>query len=164
MTMGSESGASGLSYNRLHAFRHFAEFQGKTQSQLHIRPLHEYVTCRLVLEGGFPPAEINPRPPLGLARAGKNVRVVYDPSQRTRTEATVLGGLKTKNVDIVVTKAGLGPVLAISCKGMTGAVRNLTNRLEETIGECTNIHIAYLPHSCSGTSSSCERIVKSRLG
>ena len=26
---------------------------------------------------------------------------------------------------------------------MTGAVRNLTNRLEETIGECTNIHIAY---------------------
>ena len=26
---------------------------------------------------------------------------------------------------------------------MTGAVRNLTNRLEETIGECTNIHIGY---------------------
>ena len=61
----------------------------------------------------------------------------------TRSEATVLGGLKTKNVDIVVTKAGIGPVLAVSCKGMTGAVRNLTNRLEETIGECTNIHIGY---------------------
>lgn len=56
-------------------------------------------------------------------------RVVYDPSQMTRSEATVLGGLKTKNVDIVVTKDGIGPVLAVSCKGMTGAVRNLTNWL-----------------------------------
>ena len=54
-----------------------------------------------------------------------------------------LGGLKTKNLDIVATKEGIGPVLAISCKGMTGAFRNLTNRLEETIGECTNIHIGY---------------------
>ncbi|MDE0101595.1 MAG: hypothetical protein OXN89_04380 [Bryobacterales bacterium] len=38
---------------------------------------------------------------------------------------------------------GIGPVLAISCKGMTGATRNLVNRLEETIGECTNLHITY---------------------
>lgn len=58
-------------------------------------------------------------------------------------ERTILGGLKTKNVDIVVTKEGLGPVLAVSCKGMTGAFRNLTNRMEETIGECTNLHITY---------------------
>lgn len=49
-----------MKFNRLHAFRHFAEFQGKTQSQLHIKPLHEYVTCRLVLEGGFSPSEISP--------------------------------------------------------------------------------------------------------
>ena len=28
-------------------------------------------------------------------------------------------------------------------KGMTGAFRNLTNRMEETIGECTNLHITY---------------------
>ncbi len=26
---------------------------------------------------------------------------------------------------------------------MTGAFRNLTNRMEETIGECTNLHIRY---------------------
>ena len=26
---------------------------------------------------------------------------------------------------------------------MTGAFRNLTNRMEETIGECTNLHITY---------------------
>ena len=34
-------------------------------------------------------------------------------------------------------------MLAVSCKGMTGAFRNLTNRMEETIGECTNLHITY---------------------
>jgi hypothetical protein len=55
----------------------------------------------------------------------------------------LLGGLKTKNVDIVVTKPGIGPVLAVSCKGVTKAFRNLTNRMEETIGECTNLHITY---------------------
>ena len=130
-------------FNRLHALRHFAEFKGRTQSQLHIRPLHEYVTCRLVLEGGFPPTELSPRPPLRVEQAANQHRLCYDPEATTVTEATILGGLKTKNVDIVATKDGIGPVLAVSCKGMTGAVRNLTNRLEETIGECTNIHIAY---------------------
>jgi len=144
MTLAGETGDLALKFNRHHAFRHFAEFRGKTQTQKHIRPLHEYVTCRLVLEGGFPPDEINPRPPLRIAgKAGSNPRVIYDPKQSTQTETTILGGLKTKNVDIVVTKPELGPVLAVSCKGMTGAVRNLTNRLEETIGECTNIHMAY---------------------
>ena len=138
-----ESKATSLGFDRLHAFRHFARFTGRTQSQEHIRPLHEYVTCRLVLEGGFRPSELEPRPPLRVVESGPMPRVVYDPSQTTRSEATVLGGLKTKNVDIVVTKGGIGPVLAVSCKGMTGAVRNLTNRLEETIGECTNIHIGY---------------------
>ena len=138
-----ESEATSLRFDRLHAFRHFARFTGRTQSQEHIRPLHEYVTCRLVLEGGFRPCELKPRPPLRIDETGPTPHVVYDPSQITRSEATVLGGLKTKNVDIVVTKAGIGPVLAVSCKGMTGAVRNLTNRLEETIGECTNIHIGY---------------------
>ena len=38
----------------------------------------------------------------------------------------LLGGLKTKNVDVVVTKNGLGPVMAVSCKGATRAFRNLT--------------------------------------
>jgi hypothetical protein len=51
--------------------------------------------------------------------------------------------LKTKNVDVVITRDGIGPVLAVSCKGVTGAFRNLTNRMEETIGECTNLHITY---------------------
>ena len=44
-----ESKETSLRFDRLHAFRHFARFTGRTQSQEHIRPLHEYVTCRLVL-------------------------------------------------------------------------------------------------------------------
>ena len=96
-----------------------------------------------MLEGGFHPDELTPRPPLRVEMAGNRRRLAYDPEAATVSEATILGGLKTKDVDIVAVKEGIGPVLAVSCKGMTGAVRNLTNRLEETIGECTNIHIAY---------------------
>jgi hypothetical protein len=68
---------------------------------------------------------------------------VFDPAVATGRERTVLGGLKTKNVDVVVTKNGLGPVLAVSCKGAIGAYRNLTNRMEEAVGDCTNLHITY---------------------
>lgn len=125
------------------AVRHFADYEGPTQSQQHIRPLHGYVASRLVLEGGFHPDDLTPRPPFTVDLVAGRPRVVYEPAKANKAEATILGGLKTKNVDIVVAKDGLGPVLAVSCRGMTGAVRNLTNRLEETIGECTNIHIGY---------------------
>ena len=128
---------------RWDALRHFAVYDGRTQSQQHIKPLHWYVACRLVLEGGFRPEELTPRPPFDLVRRGGRNVLHFDPSKATGGEATVFGGLKTKNVDVVVTKPELGPVLAVSCKGMTGVVRNLTNRMEETIGECTNLHITY---------------------
>src|SRR5206468_12696373 len=58
-------------------------------------------------------------------------------------ERAVLGGLKTKNVDVVVSLDGIGPCVAVSMKGTLNAFRNLTNRLEEAVGDCTNIHIAY---------------------
>ncbi len=125
------------------ALKHFATFNGATQSQQHIKPLHWYVACRLVLEGGFRPEEITPRPPFAFHQRRSELVLEYDQDLAKGGEATVLGGLKTKNVDVVVTKEGLGPVLAVSCKGMTGAFRNLTNRMEETIGECTNLHITY---------------------
>lgn len=125
------------------ALAHFAKYDGATQSQQHIKPLHWYVACRLVIEGGFRPEEITPRPPFTFRKIGGKWHLSYDPSLAEGGEATVLGGLKTKNVDVVVNKPGLGPVLAVSCKGMTGAFRNLTNRMEETIGECTNLHITY---------------------
>lgn len=122
----------------------FAEFTGKTQSASHIRPLHWYVASRLVIEGGFDPDDITPRPPFRVERrAGRAPALHHDPGLARGGERTVLGGLKTKNVDVVVTREGIGPVLAVSCKGVTGAFRNLTNRMEETIGECTNLHITY---------------------
>lgn len=129
--------------SRTAALRHFAMYDGPTQSQQHIKPVHWYVACRLVLEGGFHPDELTPRPPFSVVkRRGRNF-LYYSPETATGAEATLLGGLKTKNVDIVIDKPGVGPVVAVSCKGMTGAFRNLTNRMEETIGECTNLHIRY---------------------
>lgn len=122
----------------------FASFTGKTQSATHIKPLHWYVAGRLVVEGGFDPDDITPRPPFRVERrSGQAPRLHFDQSLARGGERTILGGLKTKNVDVVVTKDGIGPVLAVSCKGVTGAFRNLTNRMEETIGECTNLHITY---------------------
>ena len=125
-------------------FRHIASFTGGTESAEHIKPLHWYAACRLVLEGGFLPDEIMPRPPFTVEHRGNLPPLVrYDESVATGGEQIVYGGLKTKNVDVVVTKPALGPVMAISLKGMQGAFRNLTNRLEEMVGECTNLHITY---------------------
>lgn len=129
---------------QLGALKHFADFTGATQSARHIKPLHWYVACRLVLEGGFDPEDITPRPPFRVQRRSGRAPVLhFDEALARGGELTVLGGLKTKNVDVVVTRKGIGPVLAVSCKGVTGAFRNLTNRMEETIGECTNLHITY---------------------
>lgn len=117
------------------------------QSQAHIRPLHEHIASRLVVEGGFLPTDISPRPPFRAepVRSGSQARwkLHYDPSVSTTEELTLLGGLKTKKVDVVVAKENIGPCLAISVKGTTKAFRNLTNRMEEAAGDCTNLHIAY---------------------
>lgn len=129
---------------QVEALAAFAEFTGKTQSASHIKPLHWFVASRLVVEGGFHPDDITPRPPFRVeTRSGRLPVLHFDPGLARGGERTVLGGLKTKNVDVVVTREGIGPVLAVSCKGVTGAFRNLTNRMEETIGECTNLHITY---------------------
>ncbi len=125
---------------RKEAFKLFATHAGGTESARHIKPLHWYIACRLALEGGFHPDEITPRPPFTVSH--RNV-IAFDPGVGGSGEQILLGGLKTKSVDIVVTKPGIGPVLAVSCKGVTKAFRNLTNRMEETIGECTNLHITY---------------------
>lgn len=56
--------------NESDAFKHFANYTGGTQSQQHIKPLHWYVACRLVIEGGFRPEELTPRPPFVAKRSG----------------------------------------------------------------------------------------------
>ena len=124
--------------NQSAALKHFARYDGPTQSQQHIKPLHWYVACRLVLDGGFHPDELKPRPPFTVTKRRGNYVLDFD-----RWGSHGSRRVKTKNVDVVINKDGLGPVFAVSCKGMTGAFRNLTNRMEETIGECTNLHITY---------------------
>ena len=121
----------------------FAANTVKTQSAGHIKPLHWYVACRLVLEGGFRPEDITPRPPFVVRRTGKRHLLEHDPALGGSGERAVLGGLKTKNVDVTVCKECIGPVIAVSLKGTLNAFRNLTNRMEEAVGDCTNLHISY---------------------
>lgn len=113
----------------------------------HIKPLHWYVACRLVLEGGFPPNAITPRPPFAVdvKGSGSSLRLLlrHEPTSGGVGERTVLGGLKTKSVDVVVALNGIGPCIAVSMKGTLDAFRNLTNRMEEAVGDCTNLHITY---------------------
>ena len=113
------------------------------RGQHHVKPMHQYVAMRLVIEGGFLPAEITPNPPLRSRRKGSRHTLELDENVADTREATVLGGLKTKNVDVVVAKDRVGPVVCVSVKGTGGAFRNLTNRMEEAIGDCTNLHMTY---------------------
>jgi hypothetical protein len=115
----------------------------QTQAQEHIKPLHQHIAIRLVIEGGFHPDEITPHPPLVVESKTNRRRLSFASVAQTEGEQTVLGGLKTKNIDVVVSKPGVGPVIAISVKGTGNAFRNLTNRMEEAIGDSTNLHIMY---------------------
>ena len=105
------------------ALRQFAEFSGKTQSANHIKPLHWFVATRLVVEGGIDPDDVTPRPPFRVERKpGRAPSLHIDESLSRGGERTVLGGLKTKNVDVVVVREGIGPVIAVSCKGVTAII------------------------------------------
>jgi hypothetical protein len=116
----------------------------KTQSGGHIKPIHLHCSSRLVLEGGFPPEWLLPRPPLvSRARTNTEYRLDYTPSAANDTEHSVLGGIKHKNVDVTVLVPGIGPALGISAKSTGNAFRNLTNRMEEALGDCANIHMMY---------------------
>ena len=122
----------------------FAEFDGRIQSERHILPLHWYVACRLVVEGGFDPDDIIPRPPFRVERRRLGPPLLhFDPALGGCGEGTVLGGIRAKHVDVLVSLARIGPVLSVSCKGVTGAFRNLGNRVEEIVGDCTNLHMTH---------------------
>jgi len=128
------------------ALTEFAVATYGTSSQRHIRPLHWYMACRLCLEGGSDPDEITPRPPFRVSVLSSSPRrriLEYVPELGGAGEQTILGGLRTKQVDVVGIIPGIGPVIAISMKGTLKAFRNLTNRLEEAGGDCTNLHITY---------------------
>jgi len=56
----------------------FAATESNVQGQGHIRPLHWYIASRLVIEGGFVPDEITPRPPFVARRTGRGFRLEHD--------------------------------------------------------------------------------------
>jgi len=116
----------------------------KTQSGLHIKPIHSHCANRLVVEGGFRPEWVLPRPGLE-SKAGANNRYAlkYSRESENPSEQSVLGGMKYKNVDVTAVIPGVGPVLGISAKSTGTAFRNLTNRMEEAPGDCANIHMMY---------------------
>ncbi len=124
------------------ALRRFHSLDG-LRGQHHVKPMHQYVAMRLVIEGGFLPDEISPHPPLRAQKRGARHLLLLDDDAADAREETVLGGLKTKDVDVVVAKDRVGPVVCVSVKGTGGAFRNLTNRMEEAIGDCTNLHMTY---------------------
>ncbi len=113
------------------------------RAQGHIKPMHQYVATRLVIEGGFLPDEVTPHPPLHATEKRGGWELEVDETVADSREEAVLGGLKTKNVDVVVAKDRVGPVVCVSVKGTGNAFRNLTNRMEEAIGDCTNLHMTY---------------------
>ena len=116
----------------------------KTQSQKHIRALHSYGATRLILEGGFPPEWVIPRQGYSSAKVNNSdYRLHLSPEVEDTSEHRVLGGIKYKDVDVTVLVPSLGPALAISGKSTGNAFRNLTNRMEEALGECTNVHLMY---------------------
>ena len=106
--------------------------------------MHFHCSTRLILEGGFPPEWLLPRP--GLAAIGRNnleYTLQPDPKAQNDSEYSVLGGIKHKSVDVTVMVPGIEPALGISAKSTGNAFRNLTNRMEEALGDCANIHMMY---------------------
>ncbi|MGA2982345.1 MAG: hypothetical protein ABSG32_00940 [Terriglobia bacterium] len=116
----------------------------KTQSQEHIKQVQAYCATRLVLEGGFPPEWVLPRRPFASRKVNNAVfELSVQEKVKSTSEQRVLGGIKYKDVDVTVMVPGLGPALGISTKSTGNAFRNLTNRMEEALGECTNVHLMY---------------------
>ena len=115
-----------------------------TQSQAHIKPVHNHLSPRLVLEGGFLPEWVHPKPPY---RAKHKTNFEHGlkcvTGQPDASELRILGGIKAKNLDVTVVHPSIGPVLGISAKSTGNAFRNLTNRMEEAVGDCTNLHLIY---------------------
>jgi len=70
-------------------------------------------------------------------------RLAFSPQAVTRRSTLSMVRSNIKDVDVTVLVPSLGPAVAISGKSTGNAFRNLTNRMEEALGECTNVHLMY---------------------
>ena len=114
-----------------------------------VNSLRWYVASRLVIEGGFDPDWIRPRPPITVDRGRDGLFLSHDPDAASPDRQTVPGGLKEAKPDVTVAIPAIGPVLALSLEGTEsveigpGRVPELTGGLERTAGACVNLHMTY---------------------
>ena len=111
--------------------------------------LRWYVPSRLVIEGGFDPDRIRPRPPITVDRNRHGSFLSHDPDAAKPGRRTLPGALKAARPDVTVTIPAIGPVLALSLEGMEdvavtrGRVPEITGGLERIAGACVNVHMIY---------------------
>ena len=68
----------------------FVKAESGVQGSHHIRPLHWYVACRLVIEGGFLPHEIKPHTPFRVEDSRNGPRLIYDESVANNSQSDSL--------------------------------------------------------------------------
>ena len=114
-----------------------------------VNSLRWSVASRLVIEGGFDPDWIRPRPPITVDRDRDGLFLSHDPDAARPDRQTVPGGLKEAKPDVTVAIPNIGPVLAVSLEGTEsgetgpGGVPELTGGLERIAGACVNLHMVY---------------------
>ena len=120
-----------------------------TQPGQLVSSLRRYVANRLVIEGGFDPDWIWPRPPIAVDRDRDGLLLSYDPGAANADRLTLPGALQAAKPDVTVTIPTIGPVLALSLEGTesVSVTRNripeLTGGLERIAGACVNLHMIY---------------------
>ena len=75
------------------------------------------MACRLVIEGGFVPDWIRPRPPIAVDRNQDGLFFSLDLDAAKPGRRTLPGGLKDAEPDVTVVIPTIGPVLALSLEG-----------------------------------------------
>ncbi|MDE2795175.1 MAG: hypothetical protein OXL34_10190 [Gemmatimonadota bacterium] len=124
------------------------------------------MACRLVIEGGFHPDRIRPRPPIAVERNRRGAVLHHDPDAAIPGRRTIFGGLTARKVDVTVTVADIGPMLAVSLKGTHFGFDDLVEGLEGVAGGCVNLHMAYPAlvygfwHVVSGNDNAVARPVR----
>lgn len=114
-----------------------------------VKFLRWYVVSRLVIEGGFDPDWIRPRPPITVDRHRHGLLLAHDPDAAEPGRRTLPGALKAARPDVTVTIPTIGPVLALSLVGTEdvavkhGRVPEITGGLERIAGACVNVHMIY---------------------
>lgn len=131
-----------------HAIARFASSDPNDPPGERIRALQRYVACRLVIEGGFHPDRIRPRPPISVERNRRGALLHHNPDVAKPGCRTLFGGLTTRKVDVSVTVADIGPVLAVSLKGTHLGLDDVVEGLEGVAGRCVNLHLAYPALAC----------------